>query len=56
MEQSDLEEKKVQIALTGQLYSLAQHTIIWLGPKDCHFYNSSFVSHMIGNLKNMGMN
>lgn len=32
--QSDLEEKKTQIALMGQIYSAAERTIIWLGPKE----------------------
>lgn len=32
--QSDMEEKKTQIALMGQIYSAAERTVIWLGKKE----------------------
>lgn len=32
--QSDMEEKKTQIALMGQIYSAAERTVIWLGQKE----------------------
>lgn len=32
--QTDMEEKKFQIALMGQIYSLAERTLIWLGPAE----------------------
>lgn len=51
IDQGNATEKQLQVPLMGELYSLAQSVIVWLGEKDTHAHTATEMIRHIGQMQ-----